>query len=718
MSLGLPGAVPVRGPAMLRLPVFVAALCSLVLSTAPSPRAQGPSGRPEWDDPAVLHVGTEPPHATMMVYPSADLALGGDPARSPWFRSLNGTWKLRWSPNPSARPADFWREDARDEGWSDVKVPGSLETQGFGMPVYVNIGYVFPFDEKAPRPPSAENPVASYRTRFDLPAEWDGRRVLLHFDGVDSAVVRLGERHQGRVQRGRADADGVRRDARGASRLEPAGRGGLPLQRRIVPGGPGYVPPERDLPRRVPLEPGRAAHSRLRGEDRSRQPARRRDARGTGATGGQRDARHGGHRRSRAARSVGRPCRLGVPPCPSRGERGRHARRLQPARAPAAGVVGRDAGSVHPAAHAAFRLRAGARGRPVARRLPRGVDCGREDAPQRSAHSLQGGQPPRAPPGDGPLRRPRDDGARHRADEAAQRQRGADLALPEHAALVRARGPVRPLRGRRGQHRVPRLRVGPEEPPHERPGLDRGLRRSHDAHGRARQEPPLRRHLVDGQRVRRRPELRRHLQVDEGARRVPAGALRGQQQRGRPELRHQLVHVPHPAADRGAGGEAAGDAPAALRIHARDGEQQRRPAALLGPLLLGAQHARRVRVGLGEPGHPAERAAAVPGWQRPWHVPGLRRLVGRPGRPAQRRELQPERPDQRRPDPLPRPAGDQVRLPLPARQRGRSEVRPDRGAQLVRLPERPRRGVAVVERQRQRQGPAPGHGRLAGHSTR
>ena len=175
---------------MSRLPVFPAVLCSILLCAAPTPLAQAPAAaaRPEWDDLAVLHVGAERPHATMMAYPSAELAVANDPARSPWFRSLNGTWKLRWSPNPAARLVDFWREDVRDEGWADVKVPGSLETQGFGMPVYVNIGYVFPFDEKAPRPPSDDNPVASYRTRFDLPADWAGRRVLLHFDGVDSAA--------------------------------------------------------------------------------------------------------------------------------------------------------------------------------------------------------------------------------------------------------------------------------------------------------------------------------------------------------------------------------------------------------------------------------------------------------------------------------------------------------------------------------------------------
>jgi len=162
--------------ALLLVAVLVA---SLMLQPSP--------GRPEWDDPAVLHVGTERPHATLMVYPSADLATTGDRTRSPWFRSLNGTWKFNWAPGPAGRPTDFHREDFADSAWKTIKVPGSIEMQGFGLPIYVNIGYTFPYERSAPHPPRDANPVGSYRTTFEVPADWTGRQVLLHFDGVDSA---------------------------------------------------------------------------------------------------------------------------------------------------------------------------------------------------------------------------------------------------------------------------------------------------------------------------------------------------------------------------------------------------------------------------------------------------------------------------------------------------------------------------------------------------
>src|SRR5215831_11085398 len=144
--------------------------------------------RPEWDNPAIVHVGTEKPHATMMVYPSSELARTGDRANSPWFQLLNGTWKFHGSLRPSERPIDFYRPDYSDAAWGTMPVPASWQMHGFDIPIYTNIIYPFPQDaSKPPSPPYEFNPVGSYRMHFTLPPAWKGRRVLLHFDGVDSA---------------------------------------------------------------------------------------------------------------------------------------------------------------------------------------------------------------------------------------------------------------------------------------------------------------------------------------------------------------------------------------------------------------------------------------------------------------------------------------------------------------------------------------------------
>ena len=143
--------------------------------------------REEWDDPAVLHLNTEPPHATMMVYPTPELARRNTREESPWFRSLNGVWKFHYSASPAARPAGFEQSWFDDTPWSDIRVPGNWELQGFGMPIYSNSRYPFAYEPRNPRAQRNDNPVGSYRTVFEVPPEWAGRRILLHFGGVDSA---------------------------------------------------------------------------------------------------------------------------------------------------------------------------------------------------------------------------------------------------------------------------------------------------------------------------------------------------------------------------------------------------------------------------------------------------------------------------------------------------------------------------------------------------
>ncbi len=107
--------------------------------------------RPEWDNPAIVHVGTEKPHATMMAYPTSELARTADRAGSPWFQLLNGTWKFHGSLRPSERPLDFYRTDYSDAAWGNIPVPASWQMHGFDIPIYTNIIYPFPQDaSKAP----------------------------------------------------------------------------------------------------------------------------------------------------------------------------------------------------------------------------------------------------------------------------------------------------------------------------------------------------------------------------------------------------------------------------------------------------------------------------------------------------------------------------------------------------------------------------------------
>ncbi len=165
--------------------------------------------RPEWDNLSIFKVNVEEPHATMMVYPTAEQAIAGERSNSPWFRSLNGPWKFNCSESPAERPVDFFAPDYDDSQWRTIPVPSNYQLHGCDIPIYTNSRYPFPMERGgAPVVPKEKNSVGSYRTEFIVPDNWDGRQVFLHFDGVDSAFyVWVNGRKVGYNEDSRTDAE-------------------------------------------------------------------------------------------------------------------------------------------------------------------------------------------------------------------------------------------------------------------------------------------------------------------------------------------------------------------------------------------------------------------------------------------------------------------------------------------------------------------------------
>lgn len=151
---------------------------------------------PDWDNPQLVGRNRLAPHATMMIYPDVEMAkqVGAtatmkDRSKSPWFRSLNGDWKFLWSPTKKERPLDFYKLSYDDSGWDTISVPSNMETQGYGVAIYTNSRYPWVMDgERADYPniPDINNHVGSYRRTFEVPQNWDGRRIHIVFDGVNS----------------------------------------------------------------------------------------------------------------------------------------------------------------------------------------------------------------------------------------------------------------------------------------------------------------------------------------------------------------------------------------------------------------------------------------------------------------------------------------------------------------------------------------------------
>ncbi|MBO9684237.1 MAG: DUF4981 domain-containing protein, partial [Flavisolibacter sp.] len=150
--------------------------------------AQAPSGNDlnDWENQKVFGINKQYYHVNVVPYVDLKSSLGMDYTKSGFYKSLNGTWKINYVNKPSDAPADFYKPEYSIAGWKDVKVPYSLEAAGFGEFIFVNV--VHPFDSRNPPKVGSDfNPVASYRTTFTVPSNWNGRQVFLNFDGVESA---------------------------------------------------------------------------------------------------------------------------------------------------------------------------------------------------------------------------------------------------------------------------------------------------------------------------------------------------------------------------------------------------------------------------------------------------------------------------------------------------------------------------------------------------
>ena len=170
---------------------------ALMLTALTTSNALSAADLKNWENPQLTGVNNLAPHATMVICPDAKTALKIGPAsnaervKSPFYRSLNGDWKYHYASNHLARVADFWRPDFDDAGWGTIPVPGNVEIYGHGIPIYVNIRYPWTWHGVKPNPPvvpedDPNNTVNAYRRTFTVPKDWDDRRVLITFDGVNS----------------------------------------------------------------------------------------------------------------------------------------------------------------------------------------------------------------------------------------------------------------------------------------------------------------------------------------------------------------------------------------------------------------------------------------------------------------------------------------------------------------------------------------------------
>ena len=139
-----------------------------------------------WEAPELTSLGRLPMRSPLMPYPSIESARLADRRSSVWFRSLDGTWRFRRYDAPGEVPTTIGDEEFDDTDWDDIDVPGCWTMQGHGRPQYTNVQ--MPFAGVPPVVPDA-NPTGCYRTRFEVPDGWAGRRVIIHLGSAESVVA-------------------------------------------------------------------------------------------------------------------------------------------------------------------------------------------------------------------------------------------------------------------------------------------------------------------------------------------------------------------------------------------------------------------------------------------------------------------------------------------------------------------------------------------------
>ena len=131
---------------------------------------------PDWQDPGLVERNRYPMTATF--------ETDGQKL------SLNGVWDFKWYELIENRSLDFFKTDYAAEGWDKMPVPGLWELNGYGQPLYLNIGYAWRpwYRNNPPFVPLERNHAGQYRRTFTLDRSWQGKDIFLHIGSATSCV--------------------------------------------------------------------------------------------------------------------------------------------------------------------------------------------------------------------------------------------------------------------------------------------------------------------------------------------------------------------------------------------------------------------------------------------------------------------------------------------------------------------------------------------------
>lgn len=136
-----------------------------------------------WEDLDVMHVNRLAPRAYYIPYADTNSAVQKKRGSSPYYQTLNGSWKFKYYKSVKLVDGSFYNEDYETEAWDSMTVPSCWQVNGYDQCNYTNVNYPIPCDP--PYVPN-ENPAGSYVRCFNVSENWNGKSKYVVFEGVNS----------------------------------------------------------------------------------------------------------------------------------------------------------------------------------------------------------------------------------------------------------------------------------------------------------------------------------------------------------------------------------------------------------------------------------------------------------------------------------------------------------------------------------------------------
>ena len=142
----------------------------------------------KWENIEIIEQNKQDGHALAFPYDTLSKAVNLEP--SPFKYSLNGDWKFNFRKG-TRLPSNITSVNLDDSGWDSIIVPSVWQLKGYGQPYYYAMSYPQAIDtnkKTLPRISHELQEVGVYRKNFEVPHNFHGKEIFLHFGGVKAAL--------------------------------------------------------------------------------------------------------------------------------------------------------------------------------------------------------------------------------------------------------------------------------------------------------------------------------------------------------------------------------------------------------------------------------------------------------------------------------------------------------------------------------------------------